>query len=492
MPPPDPTVPAGATSGDAKDTASSGGPWAGLAMVLTGLFMISVDVAIVNVAAPQIEADLHLSSGGLVLAVSGYTVAYAMLLITGARLGDDYGHRRLFTIGLTGFTASSLVCGLAPTATVLIGARVVQGASGALMAPQVLSIIQTQFSPADRVRAVPLYATVLAAGAVIGQILGGGLVNANLFDATWRPVFLINVPIGAALLVATPRHLGVSRGAAPRRADPTGVLAVSATVLLIMVPLVFGPQQHWPTWVFVSLTTGLISLAGSIAYLRARTRRGADPLIDLTIFRSHGVRRSLGSLLAMQIAYGGFLFAFTLHLQTGTGASPLRSGLTFAPFAAAFAAASLGHPKLSPRAQTRTPALGLWILAVSYAALGVVNRSGGWSDAPSTVILLFAGAGFGIGFSPMIGRAVANTPTRLTPEASGLISTTVQLGFAIGTATLGTYHLNTATGPTESGLAFAHITIAASCLAATAARLAGPGRRHAFLETTAPLRDERP
>lgn len=442
-------------------------------MVLTGLFMISVDVAIVNVASPQIERGLHVSGGGLVFVVSGYTLAYAMLVITGARLGDDYGHRRLFTIGLAGFTSASLVCGVAPTAITLIVARVVQGASGAMMAPQALSIIQTQFSPSERVRAVPLYATVLAAGAVIGQIVGGALVSANLFGWTWRPVFLINVPIGAAVLIATPRHLATSRGVSPRRPDPPGVVILSTTVLLLMVPLVFGPQEHWPRWTFVSLMTGFVAICLSTGYLRRRARRGHDALIDPAIFASAGVRRGLGSLFAMQIAYGGFLLAFTLHLQSGLGRTPLRSGLTFAPFAAAFAVASLSHPKLSPRAQQWTPFAGMWTLAASYAALGVLMRTGAWHGGPAALILIIGGAGFGIGFSPMIGRTVANTPMTLAPEASSLISTTVQLGFVTGVAILGTHYLAVATGAESSALALEHVTFASSGLAAVAACLVG-------------------
>jgi MFS family permease len=449
------------------------GPWAGLVMVLTGLFMISVDVAIVNVASPQIERGLGVSGGGLVFVVSGYTLAYAMLVITGARLGDDHGHRRLFMIGLTGFTSASLVCGLAPNALTLVVARVAQGSSGAMMAPQALSIIQTQLSATDRARAVPLYATVLAVGAVVGQIVGGALVSADLFSWTWRPVFLINVPIGIAVLIATPRLLPPSRGVAPRRPDPVGVIVLSTTVLLIMVPLVFGPQQQWPAWTFITLAVGAVAVGCSVAHLYRQTRMGGDPLIDLAIFRSAGVRRGLGSLLAMQVAYGGFLFAFTLHLQGGLGKTPVTSGLTFAPFAGAFAVASLSHPRLPSRAQRWAPFLGLWALAVSYAALGALLRTGSGPGIAGALVLVVGGAGFGIGFSPMVGRTVANTPPRLAPDASSLISTTAQLGFAVGIATLGTYYLSVAGDRGTSAIALTHVTVAASCLAVVAAGLVG-------------------
>jgi MFS family permease len=287
-------------------TADSGPPITGLVAVLGGLFMIAVDVSIINVASPRIREDLDLSGSALVFAVSGYTLAYAMLLITGARLGDDHGHRRVFLTGLVGFSASSLVCGVAPSAAVLIVARVVQGAAGALMGPQVLSIIQTQFTGDLQRRGVALYATVLAAGTGAGQIAGGIIVTAGALGSSWRAAFLINVPIGATLAVVTIRHLTESRGVAPRALDVGGVALVSATVLTVVSPLVFGQEHDWPPWTYLSLVVGAVLLVATISYMRRRTKTGRDALVDMAFFHSTGARWGLAALLAMQVTYGGF------------------------------------------------------------------------------------------------------------------------------------------------------------------------------------------
>jgi MFS family permease len=451
--------------------------WWALAIVLAGMFMAALDVAIVNVAAPSIQRELGISDVGLVFVVSGYTLTYAMLLITGARLGDDHGHRRLFLAGLGCFTAASLVCGVAPDGLVLIIARVIQGAAGAMMVPQVLSIIQLRFVGVERARALGLYATVLALGVIVGQIAGGALVTADLFGSTWRPVFLINVPVGVALLAAGNRFLAPSRAASPRAPDYGGVGMLSAAVLLIVLPLILGQQQGWPSWTFASLLAGIALLGSTGAYLRRRITHGRDALFDLAVFNSVGVRRGLASLFAMTIAWGGFLFVITLYLQAGLGFSPLRSALTFTPFAVGFALTSLTHDRLPAPAQRRVPVIGLVVLAAGFAALGVLDGSGRWHTDASAVILSLTGAGYGAAFSPMIAKTVARVPARLVPDASGLVGTTIQVAFVVGVAALGSYYLaRPHTGVAASGSAFGHVALALTGLAALAAVFSGSPR----------------
>src|SRR6266851_6173464 len=206
-------------------------PGAVLAIVLIGQFMAVLDASIVNVAAPSIHAGLHASGAALQLIVAGYTISYAVLLVTGARLGDILGHRRVFQAGLVLFTLASLGCGLAPTGGALIGLRFVQGVGAAVMIPQVLSIIQRTFSGPARARAMSRYSAVLAGATVVGQVAGGLLVTANIFGSTWRPVFLVNVPIGAALLAFGARSLPSGRGEPGRSLDLPGLALLTPAVL---------------------------------------------------------------------------------------------------------------------------------------------------------------------------------------------------------------------------------------------------------------------
>src|SRR6266540_3577992 len=305
------TIPAASDSADRRR-------WLMLAVLITGQFMALLDVTIVNVAIP---------------------ITYAMLLITGARLGDLRGHRNVFLAGLATFTIASLACGLAPNTGALVSARFVQGTGAALMVPQILSVIQRQFSGAARTRALGVYAATLASGAVVGQVIGGVLVSANLFGASWRPVFLVNVPVGLAAALLVPCLVPADHVPGGRRLDLTGLATASTAVLAIVLPLVLGHQEGWPTWTWASLGAGVALSVVFVLVERSIAARGGDPLLNLGVFGSPGLAAGLVALAAAMIGYGGFLFSFALHLQLGLGDSALRAGLTFAPCAAAAAAA---------------------------------------------------------------------------------------------------------------------------------------------------------
>lgn len=430
-----------------------------LAILLAGTFMTALDVSIVNVAAPKMEAGLGLSGATLQLVISGYSVAFAALLVTGARLGDDHGHRRLFMIGLVGFTATSLLCGLAWSPGVLVVARVLQGASGALMTPQVVTVIQLWYAAEARARALALYATVICAGAVVGQILGGALVSADIAGTSWRPVFLVNVPVGLALIAAGPRVLPHTRAERSRNLDPLGVALLTGFIVLVMVPLVFGHQAGWAWWTWACLAAAVPTGAALVLHLRREQRRGGDPLIDLGLLRRAPVALGLTAVAAQMVAYGGFLFALTLHLQGGLGESPLRSGLTFGPYALGFAVTSLAAPMLPPQLVRRVAAGGLAAMALGYIDLALAANGGSWHDALMLPILALAGAGFGAGYSPVIGRAVADVPAENAKDASGLLTTAVQLFYALGVATIGSEFLSHA----HSGTGHAFAVAAGSC-----------------------------
>ncbi len=254
----------------AQDTSR----WAMLAVLLLGQFMGLVDVFVVNVALPTIGVDLHASGASLQLVVGGYTVAYAMLLITGARLGDLYGRRRMYLLGVIVFTGASLACGFAPSSLALVIFRCVQGAGAAVMVPQIMSIIQMRFSGTARATALSAYGVVLSTGAVAGLVVGGVLVSANLLGATWRPVFLVNVPLGLFIAVLAPRLVPPDATRATRRLDVGGLAIALSAVCLVVLPVVLGHELGWPVWTVVCIAAGVVLARIFVAVERRIAARG--------------------------------------------------------------------------------------------------------------------------------------------------------------------------------------------------------------------------
>ena len=433
------TLPPGGTA-----QRQPGGRWLMMLVLLGGQFMALLDVTIVNVAMPSIGRDLHASGAALQLVVAGYTVSYAMLLITGARLGELYGRRRLFLAGVALFTVSSLACGLAPGIAVLIAARFLQGAGAAAMVPQIISVIQASFSGPARARALSAYSAVLAGGFAAGQVLGGVIVSANLFGAQWRPVFLVNVPIGLAVLALVPRVVARDTQApagAVRRLDLAGLAVVVPAVCLIVLPLVVGHQEGWPWWVPAGVTAGLALGAAFVWVERRVAARGGDPLLNLAVFRSPGIVSGLGTIVLAMAAYGGFLFGLSLHLQAGLGDSALRAGLTFSPAAAAFGLCGYYWRRLPERFHHVLGPAGLVVAAAAEIALGLDLRSGGHGGALLPVILLVLGGALGTAYSPVVTHALDRVKPTDAADASGLLTTTVQLGQVTGVATFGSLFL---------------------------------------------------
>jgi len=449
------------TAPAAPATRRGAGNGALLAIVLTGQFMAILDVTVVNVALSTLRADLRASGAGLQLIVGGYTIAYAVLLVTGARLGDLAGHRRMFMTGLGLFTASSLACGLATSAAMLVGFRLAQGAGAALMVPQVLSLIQRSFDGTGRARALSIYATVIAGGAVAGQIAGGLLVDADIAGSGWRPAFLINVPVGVGLLVASARWLPGDRGEGNRRLDPAGLVTLAGAVLAFVVPLVLGREQGWPLWCWIGLGAAVV-LAGVFVAVEGRAETDAlaprpSPLIPVRLLRAPGLVTATGAIAAMMIAYGGFLFVSALHLQRGLGFGPLRSGLTFVPGAVSFAFASLNWRRVPARWHRVMVAAGLGVAAAGFVVLALALRGGATGGAGLYCGLVLFGAGMGAGFSPLMARALAGVPVADAADASGMLATVVQLAQVVGVAVFGAVQLSLAGGfaPAGSGRAFA-------------------------------------
>jgi MFS family permease len=415
-----------------------------LAVVLLGQFMAVLDASIVNVAAPSIHAHLHASGAGLQLVVAGYTITYAVLLVTGARLGDILGHRRMFLTGLVGFTLASLGCGLATSAAFLIALRFVQGAGAALMIPQVLSLIQRTHAGPARARAMSRYAAVLAGGAVVGQVAGGLLISANLFGLGWRPVFLVNVPIGVVLLAVGARALPHGRGEPGRTLDLPGLVWLGPAVLAFVLPLVLGQPEHWPVWGWVGMAASLPLIVGFAWAERRVARAGGTPLIPGRVLRVPGAPVAIAGLGVVMTIFSGFFFTLALHLQDGLGYSPLRAGLTFAPAAATFALVSLNWRRAPASWHGALIIGGFVAFGAALAALAGVLRAGGTGGVGLYLIGALSGAGMAAAFGPLMTRVLLRVPVELAADATGVVVTVNQIGLLVGVAAFGSLYLNLA------------------------------------------------
>jgi MFS family permease len=431
------------TSGRRAGRATS--PAVVLAVVLTGQLMAIIDVNIVNVAVPAIHLSLHTTGSGLQLIVAGYTIAYAVLLITGARLGDILGHRRMFLAGIGLFTLASLGCGLAPSAGLLVALRFLQGAGAAAMIPQVLSLIQrTYTAPGPRARAMTLYATIISGGAVLGQVLGGLLVSANLFGSSWRPVFLVNVPVGLAVLACGKLLPKQGQRDRQRSLDLPGLAVLTPAVLALVLPLVLGQPLGWPAWGWALLVASVL-LFGLLGLVEHRVGgRGGQPILPRSLLGLPGMKAGLGGLFATMAIFGGWLFSLALELQDALGESPLRAGLTFVPCGVAFALVSLNWRRLPARYHEGLAMAGFVLTGLGLLWSGLLIRSG---DAPGPwlyVSLAVAGGGMAAAFGVLMTRVLSLVPVALAADASGVVVTVNQLGIVVGIATFGTLYLNLA------------------------------------------------
>jgi EmrB/QacA subfamily drug resistance transporter len=428
-----------------------------LAVVLAGTFMAVLDVAIVNVAIPAMRTDLHVGFGAVELVISIYALTYGCLLVTGGRLGDMFGRKRLFIAGMLLFTASSGLCGAAPSIGVLIGARVLQGVGGALMFPQVLAIIQVTFDGSERTRALGLFGSANGMAAVAGQLIGGALLSANVFGLTWRPVFLVNVPIGVLAAAAAAIVLPDDQPEERAGLDWGGVGLIAIALLLLSVPLVEGRDQGWPLWMIVCLACSAPAFAAFIGFERWFEGRGGSPLMRIGLFRDRGFAGGIPIGMLFVSSYAAFLLLLAVYLQTGLGFSPLHSGLVYTPAAVGFFITSLAAPKL-------VPLLGRHVLSAGYviAALGLLATAAtviaagrglvGWELAPT---LFIAGLGQGMGMSPLVGTIIAGLRPQDAGAGAGVVSTTLQTAQVLGIG-LGGLLFFTLLGSGHPGVAYAH------------------------------------
>ncbi|HEU4946545.1 MAG TPA: MFS transporter [Kribbella sp.] len=450
---------------ESVSVASPLGP-AALTTLLFGAFLPMLSFFIINVALPSIGADLQASSGELQLVVGSYGIANATLLVVGGRLGDGFGRKRFFMIGLAGFTVVSLVCAIAPTIGVLLAARVVQGAAAAAMTPQVLASISSLLSGSHRARAMAMFGVAGGLAAALGQILGGVLVSADVFGLGWRAVFLVNVPVGLVALGAAVRLLPETRAAHRLRVDVTGAGLLALALVLLLLPLTEGRPLGWPAWTWASLAATIPAVAVLGLHQHRTERSGAAPLIPPSVLRLRPML--IGLLLAVGFftTFGGFMFVFALATQGEAGMSALEGGLSLLPMAIGFLITSIYGPRLQQRLGAGLIVRGWIIQAVGYALLGVVALTL-WPDVtPLTLALpmLVAGFGSGLVMVPLIGVVVGQVPPTQAGLGSGILLTSQQTCLALGAATVGTAYLSMAGTSWGQGGALAAVSLAITAI----------------------------
>jgi EmrB/QacA subfamily drug resistance transporter len=422
------------------DTAPDPRRWLAFAVVLVAGFVDLVDSTIVNVAVPSIQGDLHTDYAQTEWVVAAYVLSFAALLILSGRLGDIYGRKRLFMIGMAGFTAASLCCGVSVNPAMLITSRFAQGATAGLMVTQILAILRVTFPRHERGKAVGIFGAVTGSSAVFGLALGGVIVQWNLFGWEWRTIFLVNVPIGIAALIAGAVYVRESRSPLAPRLDVIGMVLALAAVALLVYPLTEGRRLGWPAWTFVMVAGALLLLVVFIAYERHRFATTGSALVEFAVFRAHPFSVGMAMWWLFWIAGGGFFFAWTLFLQEGLGWTPLHAGLTAATLALGVGIGAGNAPsKLVPRFGRNVLVAGGLINAAGYVTFAwlVWHYGAGlhtWQLIPVHVLF---GIGFGMIVAPTLDLLLGQVPGHQAGNASGLLNTVQQLGIALGVALVG-------------------------------------------------------
>lgn len=448
--------------------------WLAFAVLLVGAFLPPLDFFIVNVALPSIQGDLGTSAAELQLVISGYAAAYAVFLITGGRLGDLFGRRRIFLLGLGGFGLTSVVCGLATSPQMLIAGRVLQGLSAAAMAPQGLASIHALFPQRERARALGIYGATIGLAAVLAQALGGALISANLLGLGWRVIFLVNLPVVAVVLMGGLRWLPDVRGDKPAPIDRLGVLLCALTLGLLIVPLVEGRERGWPWWACAMLVAAPLAGLGFWRHEVGHVRRGGVPLVSVELLRVPGLRAGLASVLCFYVV-SAFFLVFSVYLQSALGMDALATGLVFLPFGLGFFIGPLTTPWATRRFGRWVPAIGMLLEVAGCVELAaLVSRTPGAMPDGVAVMVGIGLLGFGQGWAlPTLVRSVIDrAPAGGAGMMSGLTNSALQLSASLGVAVFGGVFFSVAgASPSPASMARA-LSVAMLCIGASLATAA--------------------
>jgi EmrB/QacA subfamily drug resistance transporter len=414
--------------------------WRALAVCLVGGFMVLLDVSIVNVALPSIRTGLGAAESELQWVVSGYALAFGLLLVPAGRLGDLRGRRTMFVVALGLFTLASAACGAAPTALLLVIARFLQGFAGGTLTPQISALIQELFDGRERGRAFGWFGTIVGVSTAIGPLLGGVLISAFGTEHGWRAVFFVNVPIGLVAMPIAWRLLPSAVATRQRRhdLDPMGVALLALGCVALLLPLVEEQQWHGSgKWLLVPVA--VVLLAAFVAWDVRYARRGKEPLVDFDLFRrrSYSFGAALGTVYFA--AFTPLFFVFTLYLQTGQNYSALLAGLAITPFAVGSGFAAAFGGRIVDRVGRPLVAVGLLLVGIGFAGVLLAaelapHRGTGWA---MLLPLLVAGVGSGFVITPNQTLTLSEVPVARSGTAGGLLQTGQRIGAAVGIAVVG-------------------------------------------------------
>lgn len=440
-------------------------------VVAIAFAMELLDGTIINVAIPAIQADLGAGSAAIQWMVTGYALAFGVLLVTGGRLGDIVGYKTMFLIGVAGFTLSSVLCGMAWSSEVLVAGRILQGASGAMMAPQVLALAQVMFKPHERISVLGIFGVIGGLAAILGPILGGFLISADIWGMSWRPIFLINLPIGIIGVIAGFRVLPDGGSLGVTKLDLIGTALVTATIGALLFPVIEGHENRWPIWGFVLMAASLVLAGVTWRYLHWRDARDGAALIPPSIFHERSYTLGVITMLLFQAAMAGLLLCFTVTLQEGLGFSALVTALVHVPFAAG-ATFSIGilSRKLLPSVGPNLAAIGVGLMIVGVLPMAWITAQAVtvWWFAMQSIALLVAGLGMGLVSGPLPPITLSNVDSDHAGAAGGGVKAAQQLGSAFGAAFIGALFFSLATGAQMTGaFASALLLVVAILLAVT-------------------------
>ncbi|MEV0384097.1 MFS transporter [Nonomuraea sp. NPDC050643] len=414
-----------------------------LAILLSAWFMAQFDFFVVNVAAPSIERDLHTGPAALELIVAGYAFTYAAGMITGGRLGDRFGYKRMFVWGVAAFTLASLLCGIAANPAQLVAARLLQGLAGAVMVPQVLATISAAFPPDERARAVGWYGAVGGLGSIAGQVLGGLLLTADVLGLGWRVIFLINLPIGLVLVPLAAWLLPHVETARRARLDLLGAAGLATGLALVLVPLGLGNSLGWPVWSWISMAASVPVFALTWRWQQVLGRQGKQPILNLALLKVHSYLAGVGAIVAFMAYFASFMFTLTLLLQGGLGLTAFQAGLAFAPMGVLFTVTSLLGTRLVRRYGLVVVMVGGTITALG---LGLMVIAAGQGLPYILAALVLVGTGNGLVLPQLIGAALVEVEPHQAGTGSGILSTAQQFAGAGGVAVIGAVFFAAAEG----------------------------------------------
>jgi MFS family permease len=438
--------------------------WYALATVSAAQFLAVADAFIVNVAIPAIRADLHASGAEIEAIIAVYQITYAALVITGGRLGDIIGRKPIFLLGVLGFTLASLWCGLAPSAAILILARCVQGATAALMVPQVLASIHTLFPDAARARAFSIFGLAIGLGAAVGFMAGGWLVTLNLAGMGWRAIFCVNVPIGLAIVGAAAMLMPALPRVTNTRLDVPGAAVLLVGLLGLIVPLMLGREFGWSWWCWLMIAAGVAALAG---FLRLE-RRVANPLIDLALLDDRVFLFGMAATACFFLGNLSFYFVLTLYMQSGLGFSAFDAALTVLPLSFAFVIGTrLSGGRLIEGCVVQ--ALGL---AATAAVVATISQPTMWM---LMAVLAVFGYGQGMVLAPLFSTVLTNVRHAHAGSGAGILTTTQQIANGTGVVIIGAVFLSVHTLYGDRAAMLTSLAVLACTIAGTIVALATCG-----------------